>query len=462
MTSNKSLDTATFDLKLLMLGKWSHQQSQNIERWIKTSDEQKKEQAAELMNNLIQDLLGEACTAEGRRCSKNLGSTLSHLEELLYTTKGGISKKFYRDHLNHMLRVMLLANSIATQTKNLQFTDEEINLLVLASLFHDIAYPLSEVSQVFTGITGALKKCYRSMNFPEVIMSLDMKVVMKLVEDVELPSGVSVSGLGEYFSNNNHGVLSAMEFLQYLRPERVATFKRSLDAIMFHDSEFDIAVEMTKNKILALLILADEMQDWGRPASFEQEPTISEIREFELSNNSVTGKFVWDQKSVLSPLRQLYSKQKSLKRIKLIDLERELTVNLSFELPVYSVFDHAGFLDKMQQLFISWEMKPDILNVYYMNIDAYQKLYYGAVGGSERKLVSDLAQHKLVSTIGNPKLYYSFPRKEILLISSDCGQPKEINFDLGRFGFTSMIFGEQGSFSGQMVSDSLSNPLDFR
>jgi hypothetical protein len=126
MTTSKILDTATFDQNLLMLGRWEKQNRENIEKWIKTQEDQKKEATSKLISYLIQNLLSKDCTAEGKKCSKHLGDTSAHLEELLHTTKGGISKKFYRDHLNHMLRVMILARAAARELKDVAISDDEI------------------------------------------------------------------------------------------------------------------------------------------------------------------------------------------------------------------------------------------------------------------------------------------------------------------------------------------------
>ena len=396
MTTSKTLDTATFDERLLMLGKWDKQDRENIEKWIKTEEDQKKEAASKLINSLIPNLLAKDCTSEGRKCSKNLGDTFGHLEELLHTTKGGIAKKFYRDHLNHMLRVMLLARASAKELSNFEISDNEIRLLVLAALFHDIAYPLSEVNQVFTGVTDALNRCYRSMSYPKMVIALDMNIVTQLIQNLKLPTGMTISDLGKYFSSNNHGILGAMEFLQYIRPEAVNEYIKVLDAIMFHDPDYDISIDAKQNKILALLVICDEMQDWGRPASFEQEPTISEIKDFDIKGNEITGRFVWDETSTLSPLRQIFSKERSLKRICLANIDKEISIKLSFGLPTYSLFEHGQFEDQLQHLFHSWNFSQRIFEAFAkpMDIRTYQRLYYGSVGEDENQLISDLQRRK--------------------------------------------------------------------
>jgi hypothetical protein len=457
MATSKILDTATFDQKLLMLGRWERQNRENIEKWIKTQEDQKKEAASKLISYLIQNLLSKDCTAEGKKCSKHLGDTFAHLEELLHTTKGGISKKFYRDHLNHMLRVMILSRAVAMELKDISVSEEEMKLLVLAALFHDIAYPLSEVNQVFSGVTEALNKCYRSMSYPKMIIALDMNIATQLIQNLKLPTGMTISDLGKYFSSNNHGILGAMEFLQYIRPEVINNYIKVLDAIMFHDPDYNIPIDAKQSKILALLVICDEMQDWGRPASFEQEPTISEIRDFDIKRNEMQGKFVWDETSKLSPLRQILSKQRSLKRICLANLDKEIKIKLCFGLPTYMLFEHEKFQDKLQELFHSWSFSKASFDsvVQDMPIETYQRLYYGLAGENENLLISDLQAKKIRenSKFKNKNMYYSFNRRELLSISSSVGVPQEISFELNKTGLNTIVNGAKSSLKGLLISE---------
>lgn len=460
MQPSKSYATVMFDYKLLTLGDWKKELSDEIENWIKMPEDQKKEVAANLMSFLIQYLLAQDCTLEGKKCSRNLGSTLSHLEDLLHTTRGGLLKKFYRDHLNHMLRVMLLARATATQMTNLEFDKKEIQLLTLASLFHDIAYPLSEVTHVFGSVTQALNNCYKSMNYPQLVVSLDMKMVTKLIQSANLPSGVVISDLGRYFENGNHGLFSAMEFLQYIKPEQIDKYRSSLDAIMFHDPDFNFKIEAKENKALALLIISDEMQDWGRPASFEQEPTIAEINDFTIAPNQVNARFAWENTSLLSPLRQIYSKQRSLSRIDFSGYEKKVRVNLTFDLPSYDSFDIGAFEHILQKVFTQWNSFKTVKKIIEepIVIDTYQKIYYGGKGEVEPQLLTELQNGSLEANSifnFNKIIYFNLLRKEILVTNPNCGLPKKIRIELDNKGLKTELIGEKSNIVGKITAETL-------
>lgn len=460
MSTSKSFGTVMFDYKLLTLGNWEKKQLDEIENWIKMPEDQKKEVASALMSSLIQDLLSKDCTLEGKKCSRNLGTTLSHLEELLHTTRGGLLKKFYRDHLNHMLRVMLLARAASTKMNNLGFDESEIRLLTLAALFHDIAYPLSEITQVFGGVTEALNNCYRSLSYPQLVISLNMKIATQLIQNANLPKNMTISGLGRYFAESNHGLFSAMEFLQYIKPEMIENYRASLDAIMFHDPDFDFVINAKENKVLALLIICDEMQDWGRPASFEQEPTISEIKDFEIKPDQINGRFVWDNASLLSPLRQIYSKQKSLRRIDFSPFEKDVKLNLTFDLPSYDTFDIGSLERVLQKIYSQWNSLETVTKIVKepVVINTYQKIYYGAIGEKEPQLLKELEKGTLeknsVFNI-NKVSYYNVTRKEILLTSQNCGLPRKIKIGLDKKGLKTEFIGEKSNFIGQITSEPL-------
>src|SRR3990170_2209455 len=103
-------------MNILQFGTWEKQERKLIEEWIKEDDfDDKRSTAASLLSVLITQMLGEDCSTTGKIKSKRLGQTLHYFEDLLITTKAGMAKKFYRDHLNHMLRVMILSNALCSK-----------------------------------------------------------------------------------------------------------------------------------------------------------------------------------------------------------------------------------------------------------------------------------------------------------------------------------------------------------
>lgn len=249
-----------------------------------------------------------------------------------------------------------------------------------------------------------------------------------------------------------------MEFLQYIKPEMIENYRASVDAIMFHDPDFNFRIALKENKALALLIISDEMQDWGRPASFEQEPTIAEIKDFNIAANQVDARFAWENTSLLSPLRQIYSKQGSLSRIDFSTYEKDVKVNLTFDLPSYDIFDIGTFEQVLQKVFTQWNALTPVSKITEepVVIDTYQKLYYGAKGERESQLLKELQGGSLEANSVfnfNKKVHFNVLRKEILLTNPGCGLPRKIRIELGNKGFKSTLVGEKSNITGKLTAE---------
>ena len=153
------LKVRLFDKKLIEQGNWTDEERNAIIKWNETSDPNKfKFEAAKLLTYLIKKIMGKDCTSRGRVRIRRLGKDLHNLESILILTKN-LEKKFYRDHLNHSIRVALLANAIA-QKKPFDLNKNELNHLVLACIFHDIAFPLSQIKKILSSTLDSINKGY--------------------------------------------------------------------------------------------------------------------------------------------------------------------------------------------------------------------------------------------------------------------------------------------------------------
>lgn len=461
--TDKALDAATFDEKLLLEGKWKTREFNNIEQWVKKTGEEKKSEASKLIGFLIETLLSEDFSPRGKQFSKNLGEMFFRLEEIIETTKGGIARKFYRDHLNHMLRVALLSRAAARKVKSFDLNENDIKLVTIAALFHDIAYPLAEIDKIYGEITVAMKKCYRSIKYPETIVSYDMTIVTQLLQNLNLLPGMKLSDLGDYFAAHNHGLLGAMEFLQNVKEGVVHKYTNVIDAIVYHDPDFNKSIVLMDKKILSLLIICDEMQDWGRPATFEKEPTISEIKDFRLTNNRICGRFVWDKTSIVSPLRQIHSKKKSLERLIFSGSKKNLTVNLHFVLPEYLCLDYHGFEAFLQELFVLWKIPASIFHDFSRGIDVkvYEQIYFGLAAENEDSLTMALVEKKLCQTspITEP-LFLSSTRNEALYVCASSGAPQELKLALDTNGFGMTLTGAEKPVDGELLCQQEDRAID--
>jgi hypothetical protein len=107
--SRDAISSALCDSLLLDWGTWDEECRRAFSVWIRSDDfEERRLKASELIAFLIEHFLGDQISVDGRVRARRLAETLVHLEDLLITARSGIGKKFYRDHLNHMLRVALL------------------------------------------------------------------------------------------------------------------------------------------------------------------------------------------------------------------------------------------------------------------------------------------------------------------------------------------------------------------
>ena len=92
----------------------------------------------------------------------------------------------------------------------------------------------------------------------------------------------------------DHGLLSAFEFLTYLKNDVgiYDKYKSVITDIAYHTTWGKTPIS-SENKTLILLILCDEIQDWGRPNNYNQIP-ISKIDPFIIGDNELTCNFVID------------------------------------------------------------------------------------------------------------------------------------------------------------------------
>jgi len=374
-----------------------------------------------------------------------------HFEDLLYTTRGGIAKKFYRDHLNHMLRVALLSRSIARNVTCLGFNDEEIRMLTIAALMHDVAYPLAEGFNMLADMTSAMGECYSSLNFPKGEPIFNITNVLELFENLSIGTRVpSVKEVACSLEKYNHGLIGALEFLSYVNDRQ--KYGPVIEAIAFHDSDFTFRVPVFEKKILAVLILSDEMQDWGRPVSFEEEPAIAEIKNFFIGKDKVQGCFDLSGEPTISPFRQVYSKSRNISRIKMGKVN--FTIQLSFLLPKYRKFEYRRFETLLQSVY---DYHPKMMKLPEgISGELFLENYYGARLPDEerREIIQALSQRKLTtsSLFSTAPLHIDETRLEVLHIPRDLGKLQEVLIRNKNGIFNLELKGEKDSEIGFLSS----------
>jgi len=378
MIFDSFLRAANFDSQLLELGLWESSDKKLLEEWAGTGDSRlKKTLAASLIAHLVLRLLGSDCNVKGKIRAKRIGATLSQFEQLLASTRG-LENKFYRDHLDHVLRVALFARAIGRKAP-FSLSNDDLDRLVLACLFHDVAYPLSESTRIFDSTLTAMKRCYLSA---EGFSSYPLPKLIPNIDILSSLAGIKKELVQTQFKKLDHGLLGAAEFLAYLtrKEECYQRYSEVLRAIAFHSSAFTNEIDSSKDVLSAILILSDECQDWGRPTINESEAAISRIENFCLKDNFLEGCFQARPESSFSALKQVCGKFKNLRRLRLLPT---FHFRWTFPLNNFRLVDLSASERLLQSLFVKTRnLKKDFCDFIessYLHEEEsiFETIYYG-------------------------------------------------------------------------------------
>lgn len=252
--------------------------------------------------------------------------SLPDLETFLYSTN---VRKFYRDHTEHSLRVAVLGDFILEQDfgqgkvlniiSDLIEIDKEFlkdKIWWLAGLLHDIGYPLGKMTTAVNySLINQLLKCYPTLDlqFKPLEIGLSWKgnqeEYLKIIEEglskeirqkIRKGTGYHTPQLPDYKSevylknqqghqeynfepaiNLDHGVISALSLLNGLgSPEEIKNndeyegYILVARAIAIHNFKLKSKDSIFDNQPLAfLLMLVDELQEWGRPIPLQVRDT---------------------------------------------------------------------------------------------------------------------------------------------------------------------------------------------
>ena len=246
---------------------------------------------------------------------------LPEFEVLLYYMN---VRKFYRDHTAHSLRVAVLGDFLLTREgasggiesclrDHLDFTKEEVKTTWwFTGLLHDIGYPLEKLStSVNWSLVNEILRCYPGMGIEVSPLRLHigsqalgnqayLPILMKgfpkewhtwietgfgiedpPAESTVYPAGKPAQRLYDPKKPKmDHGVIAGLTLLHSLGPpERV---KKELPedrpiieaarAIALHNYARHLKeISFHNHPLLFLLVLADELQEWGRPIPVASE-----------------------------------------------------------------------------------------------------------------------------------------------------------------------------------------------
>lgn len=431
MSSTDPFNISTgFDIEILTLGKWDLEDRNKFHEWTDlTNKELKQKKAGELLTYFISNLLREDCTYEARAKIQHLYNVVSNLENLVYVTRD-IRNKYYRDHISHSLKVTLLSKAISL-IKPFKLNECDTRDLLISCLFHDIAYPLSDSVKIFDTTINALKDCYFSAEFFRSSLKkstiTDVKILSEIIDLTE-------DEINSMIEEMNHGILSAIEFISYLNNPRetISKYKSVIKSIALHNYENSFNINVSEDPVLGILILSDELQDWGRP-SLIGSSLIPRIEDFILSEGIISGRFPYLPDPQYSTLKQICGKSKNFKRIS-VD-SGYLLFKLSFELKEYYEIDARKYISILQDLYDKLENKVDLepeYNKSFYEFKTYEFMTYGInTLDSTKNLVHDLLRDNSIlnkSPFNDYNICLNDAKKEIIITKYDISNMEGIIF----------------------------------
>jgi hypothetical protein len=244
--------------------------------------------------------------------------SLPDLESFLYSTSAG---KYYRDHTEHQLRVAVLGDflleqdlgkgTLLTHISDLTELDKDLikeEVWWVMGLIHDIGYPLQKMTtSINYSLLNQILKCYPMLDLDVVPFEINIsskktkpylkfiteglsKEAQKLIKTTTKDdlSGISIPQVQHFQSSSkgheefkfkseielDHGVVGALSLLKSLgTPEEIKENRDELEgyikaaqAIALHNFKDHLPdYNFDNNPLAFLLVLADEMQEWGRP-----------------------------------------------------------------------------------------------------------------------------------------------------------------------------------------------------
>jgi hypothetical protein len=211
---------------------------------------------------------------------------------------------YYRDHFIHSFNVFTLGyyiiNRLKEITPTIDFKSNDYNLSwMLAATFHDVAYPiqtmeswLNELFERFLGVNP-----HFHYNISEVMPMIYVDFMRMLSQWHKSPFQNSLGGgnldwafyneIASKLVKKDHGVVGALMLAHLLAVKEGCATERKWDflfnhlpachAISLHHLS-SIPVEFHKHPLAYILVLCDELQDWGRPSS-QKNPALIELKD---------------------------------------------------------------------------------------------------------------------------------------------------------------------------------------
>ena len=321
---------------------------------------------------------------------------LPQLEEISSSTKQ-IKKKLYRDHLNHNIRAGLMSSYLVSIFKN---DNENMRLAFYSGLLHDIAHPLSSYEGTIISIQEGLAKLGitkssvtdsiidkdKLKNLVNIVAFLasipnikdkkeiseswtDLKKMVKIIKPELLYEEIMCSMSYEHsflsaaivFNTAVYGILQNKddEFYGIVKQifgnqEHYKDLFQIIQCIALHDrkavsdywglNNFQ-DIEITEFFLPVITIIADEIQEWGRPISSNEKSIVTDCDIEYNDEETFIVKYTCNfKKEILKGieycfLEHFFSKDRifsKLKNDKGNSLKLELQMDICGELKIYT------------------------------------------------------------------------------------------------------------------------------
>lgn len=211
----------------------------------------------------------------------------------------------YRDHFIHSFNVFLMGYYILNRLKELfprlDLKSNDYNLTwMLASTFHDVAYPLQEMenwlNELFEKFFGVNPNFHYDITqvMPMIYVDFIRIITRCHTKPFQGPLGgqdlldldwTFYNQIGAKLVEKEHGVLGGLMLFHLLAVREGFVGSRRWDFLFNHllachaitVHHLPVTVKFERHPLAYLLILLDELQDWGRPASKVKKDRIRVI-----------------------------------------------------------------------------------------------------------------------------------------------------------------------------------------
>lgn len=253
------------------------------------------------VSSVLDRIAESASIAALEKAPKDIKEIVEPLEEIhrrfeeILITLGG---ETYRDHLRHSQRDFWLGVLLSKIKSNWDIAEEKISNFedswYLIARFHDFCYILQNIAEIVKHTEKGIVRAFPSMKFSmDVDISFGSSItthkhveLLKYINPNDNPESflTNISFL-EQLENKSHSILSALFIIDLLHKEKIVPkllseeeLKKIARAIALHtDSLTQAVLDPEEDFFGALLILVDEIQEWGRTRYEEYSPIIEEI-----------------------------------------------------------------------------------------------------------------------------------------------------------------------------------------